>query len=71
VKACIGSLAIDTVVKFQDVRDELRGDNVGVVTAKIVKQLRGVTNVRCIRTDKKFVLFHHHSVEVIDQKAGS
>lgn len=69
-RACIGGLPLGTVVKFQDVRDELRGDNFNVVKAQVVHQAPDcarslTTTVRRIGDNKKFILHKHHMVEIV------
>lgn len=68
MKICIGALSVGTVIRFQDVRDELRGDNVGVVTAQIVNRGKRTTAVRAIGSNKRSILQHHHAVEVVTEK---
>lgn len=66
-RQCVGGLLIGSVVEFQDIRDELRGDNVGVVKAQVVSHSKTklTTSVRSVSTNRKYILHNHHSVEVI------
>lgn len=67
---CVGSLKVGAVIKFQDVRDELLGDDVNVVVAQVTVHGKNTTTVRRIGDNKRFMLFNHHAVEIKEESNG-